>query len=255
MKRKMIAAFLAVVLSVTLVGGSISTAFAQNENIGETPAAMPDVSVAHSQAEPNAAEPSAAAPSAAEPNAAAPNAAEPSAAAPNAAAPNAAEPSAAEPSAAAPNALGARSYRIAGISVNGGAEMTVYDTSSLSAAWALTCGYATGGSTATMTLYSDWYPSSYIDVPSGTNIRINLNGYTVNRRAASASGSGMVFYVREGTKFEIADWSAGGNGKITGGYGSGYGGGIHILSDSEVTLSGGNIMGNKSTSGGGGVQL
>ncbi|MEG2202882.1 MAG: hypothetical protein RRY10_04470, partial [Christensenellaceae bacterium] len=82
MKRKMIASLLAVVLSVTLVGGSISTAFAQNENIGETPAATPDVSVAHSQAEPNAAEPSAAAPNAAEPNAVEPNAAEPSAAEP-----------------------------------------------------------------------------------------------------------------------------------------------------------------------------
>ncbi|MEG0630657.1 MAG: hypothetical protein RR459_07035, partial [Christensenellaceae bacterium] len=79
MKRKMIASLLAVVLSVTLVGGSISTAFAQNENIGETPAATPDVSVAHSQAAPNAA-----APNAAEPNAAEPSAAEPSAAAPNA---------------------------------------------------------------------------------------------------------------------------------------------------------------------------
>ncbi|MEG2881523.1 MAG: chitobiase/beta-hexosaminidase C-terminal domain-containing protein, partial [Christensenella sp.] len=249
MKRKVIAAFLAVVISVTLVGGSVATAFAQNESMGGAPTATP------AQAEPNAAEPNVAEPNVAEPNAAEPNAAAPNAAEPNAAEPNAAEPSAAAPNAAAPNALGARSYRIAGISVNGGAEMTVYDTSSLSAAWALTCGYATGGSTATMTLYSDWYPSSYIDVPSGTNIRINLNGYTVNRRAASASGSGMVFYVREGTKFEIADWSAGGNGKITGGYGSGYGGGIHILSDSEVTLSGGNIMGNKSTSGGGGVQL
>ncbi|MEG2626197.1 MAG: hypothetical protein RR956_07995, partial [Christensenella sp.] len=180
MKRKVIAAFLAVVISVTLVGGSVATAFAQNESMGGAPTATP------AQAEPNAAEP------------------------------NAAEPNAAEPNAAAPNALGARSYRIAGISVNGGAEMTVYDTSSLSAAWALTCGYATGGSTATMTLYSDWYPSNYIDVPSGINIRINLNGYTVNRRAASASGSGMVFYVREGVKFEVADWSAGGNGKIMG---------------------------------------
>ncbi|MEG2686861.1 MAG: hypothetical protein RR954_07065, partial [Christensenellaceae bacterium] len=73
MKRKMIASLLAVVLSVTLVGGSISTAFAQNENIGETPAATP-AQTEPSAAAPNAAEPSAAAPSAAEPNAAAPNA-------------------------------------------------------------------------------------------------------------------------------------------------------------------------------------
>lgn len=140
-------------------------------------------------------------------------------------------------------------YKIAEVDFGSG-WVSYYDNITLSHVWNLAVSNPNNAQVK-IKLFNNWYPSNYIDLPANKLIKIDLNGYTIDRRATSASSSGMVFYVRDGATLDIDDTSSRKDGKITGGYATGYGGGIHMLSNSKVTLINGNIVGNKSYYGGG----
>ena len=100
---------------------------------------------------------------------------------------------------------------------------------------------------------------SYLNVPAGHHVIIDLNGHTINRNLTEANDNGYVFYVRGGTddktpsSLTIRDSQGGGT--ITGGYASGYNGGgaFFVTHKSTLTIEGGTITGNKSSKYGGGA--
>ncbi|MGN0823786.1 MAG: hypothetical protein ACI4MB_01815, partial [Candidatus Coproplasma sp.] len=107
--------------------------------------------------------------------------------------------------------------------------------------------------TSTATTYPYYYGA--MNVPAGTSIILDLNGYTIDRiltRGVGGSKYGFVISMYGGT-LSIRDTSSGGNGKITGGWVDNafnvlYGGGITMFSDSDrLDIRGGSITGNKST--------
>ena len=85
--------------------------------------------------------------------------------------------------------------------------------------------------------------TSYLEVPSGKTVTLNLNGKTINRNLGSAIEKGYVIK-NEGTL------TINGNGTITGGKNTSEGGGIYT-SSGTLTINGGSITGNSSTEGGG----
>lgn len=89
--------------------------------------------------------------------------------------------------------------------------------------------------------------SGAIHVPAGLNIKLDLNGHSINRKLSSAISNGQVFRV-EGT-LEIFDGSSSGNGAISGGDSSSFGGGLYIDNGGTLILNGGNISDNKYGSG------
>ena len=94
--------------------------------------------------------------------------------------------------------------------------------------------------------------SGSIVVPNGANIVLDLNGHTIDRglgTATAAVANAHCIFV-QGT-LEITDTSAGRNGKITGGY-TDRGAGISVA-NGNLTISAGQITGNKVTNQGGGV--
>ena len=93
-----------------------------------------------------------------------------------------------------------------------------------------------------------------LKVPSGTAVTLDLNGHTIDRRLSSAMPGGSVITVNG----ELTVNDSEGGGTITGGYTTGYGGGIQV--GGTLTLNGGAITGNRAEgannkSGGGGVAL
>ena len=93
-----------------------------------------------------------------------------------------------------------------------------------------------------------------LNVPSGTAVTLDLNGHTIDRSLSSAMPGGSVITVNG----ELTVNDSEGGGTITGGYTTGYGGGIQV--GGTLTLNGGAITGNRAEgannkSGGGGVAL
>ena len=100
-------------------------------------------------------------------------------------------------------------------------------------------------------LYADWnavngvfgtlssFKWNTLYVHSGTNITLNLNGYTINRGLDKEIEDGEVMYVASGAEITIN------NGTITGGYSDNGAGGIHINSNAKVTLNNVNVVKNK----------
>ncbi|MDE5548138.1 MAG: hypothetical protein K2J30_03990, partial [Clostridia bacterium] len=90
-----------------------------------------------------------------------------------------------------------------------------------------------------------------LNVPTGSYVILDLNGWTVSRglTAAKARSNGYVLGVRGGT-LKIIDSSAGKNGIIKGGSSNSatVGSGIHV-SSGTLTLEGGRIMDNYSSYG------
>lgn len=86
--------------------------------------------------------------------------------------------------------------------------------------------------------------SSYLEVPSGKTVTLDLNGYTINHNLTTSVNLGWVIKVNGGT-LTINDSSTGKTGKITGGH---FGpinmaGGIYNL-NGTVTINGGSIINN-----------
>ena len=85
---------------------------------------------------------------------------------------------------------------------------------------------------------------SYLSVPSGKTVTLNLNGYTIDRALTAATPTGYVMNVA-GT-LTVNDSSSPSTGRITGGWNkSGYGAGIYVSSDATLILNNGSITGNK----------
>ncbi|MDE5897041.1 MAG: hypothetical protein K2H43_04430, partial [Clostridia bacterium] len=132
------------------------------------------------------------------------------------------------------------------------------------------------GEQQTFTLYSDWkadsnssyttafgtttyyYASGGLYVYSTSNIKLNLNGYSLNRNLSAARNHGFV--LRVNGKLEVVNeidpktGNANGNGGlITGGFNNyaEYAGGIAVYSSGQLTLKGGTITGNRGTYRGG----
>ena len=84
--------------------------------------------------------------------------------------------------------------------------------------------------------------NSYLEVPSGKTVTLNLNGKIINRGLTSATNNGFVIK-NEGTL------TINGSGTITGGNNTSHGGGIY--SSSNLTINGGSITENSATYGGG----
>ena len=85
--------------------------------------------------------------------------------------------------------------------------------------------------------------TSYLEVPNGKTVTLNLNGKTINRNLGSAIENGYVIK-------NLGTLTINGSGTITGGKNTSEGGGIYTNSGS-LYINGGNITGNSSTEGGG----
>lgn len=86
--------------------------------------------------------------------------------------------------------------------------------------------------------------SSYLNVPSGVTVTLNLNGHTINRALTATTSDGYVINVAG--SLTVNDSSNPSTGSITGGWNkSGYGAGIHVSSDATLILNNGSITGNK----------
>ena len=86
--------------------------------------------------------------------------------------------------------------------------------------------------------------SSYLSVPSGVTVTLDLAGHTIDRGLTSATSYGYVINL-VGT-LTINDSSSPSTGTITGGWNSsGYGGGVNISGGGSLTLNAGTISGNK----------
>lgn len=144
---------------------------------------------------------------------------------------------------------------------------TSFDNAALEAAWnsAVQQSLDNGGSQVTFTLPNSWYAlpdatytTSFGDdggvgfdkgrlyIPTGANIKLDLNGNVIDRGLSSELAEGNAIFVNG--EIEICDTTAGQNGKITGGYAT-NGAGVVVV-NAKFTLSGGNITGNKSSNGG-----
>ena len=100
--------------------------------------------------------------------------------------------------------------------------------------------------------------SSYLDVPSGVTVTMDLNGHTIDRALTVATSNGYVINV-VGT-LTVNDSSNPSTGTITGGWNrDGYGAGIYVSKDASLILNNGSITGNKneknSEAKGGGVYV
>lgn len=86
--------------------------------------------------------------------------------------------------------------------------------------------------------------SSYLNVPSGVTVTLNLNGHTIDRALTATTSDGYVINVAG--SLTVNDSSNPSTGSITGGWNkSGYGAGIHVSSDATLILNNGSITGNK----------
>ncbi|MDE6274470.1 MAG: hypothetical protein K2L87_05435, partial [Clostridiales bacterium] len=122
------------------------------------------------------------------------------------------------------------------------------------------------GKQRTVTLYKDWeatyhgsYTTAFMSPLNGSyftsgalymngsqmNILLDLNGYKLDRKLTAARSNGYVIYINgTGNKLEITDSSDDNSGMITGGFSTNQAGAIYVASG-QLTISGGNITGNR----------
>ena len=105
-----------------------------------------------------------------------------------------------------------------------------------------------GGSTAKVQLSKDLEGLTYLYIPSGKTLNLNLNGHTLSHKGTGTSDDTVVFIVYSGGRLDIT-----GNGKITGGRGL-TGGGIYV-NGGTVVMNGGTIENNYASDKGGGVYI
>ena len=138
----------------------------------------------------------------------------------------------------------------AAVSVTGGGVTQVFSTHS--EGWL----YAIESGEAEIKLLSDWegvggnlLPQGFLHVPEGVSVTLDLCGHKIDRALTVATKNGCV--IKNEGALVLTDSSEGGNGTITGGYTTGYGGGI--LSSGRLHILGGNIISNSALQGGAGV--
>lgn len=123
---------------------------------------------------------------------------------------------------------------------------------------------------ATVTLYADWRAAEdgcfgkdgggfvnggVICVPTGCEITIDLNGFSVDRALDSAIDNGEVLCIQEGGSLYLSDTKSGNTGKLCGGNSTSGAGGIFVEPGASLNLWGGSITGNKTDGNGGGIML
>ncbi len=158
---------------------------------------------------------------------------------------------------------------VASVTVNG-VTSYYYDNPSSGGAEAM-WNTAMTGTSATIVLYADW-TSAYgtrfgegagflydgvLNVPSGHEVTIDLNSYSINRNLEFAVEHGEVIHVAGGGTLNLTDTNQimGNSGRITGGNSSNGAGGIYIEAGGTVNMWGGNLTENKSEASGGAVLL
>jgi hypothetical protein len=100
---------------------------------------------------------------------------------------------------------------------------------------------------------------SYLNIPAGHHVIIDLNGHTIDRHLTEPDNNGQVFYLKGysnntlPSSLTIRDSQGGGI--ITGGYPTSWNGGgaFFVTYSSTLTIEGGTITGNKSAQYGGGA--
>lgn len=94
------------------------------------------------------------------------------------------------------------------------------------------------------------FDSGRLCVPQGANIKLNLNGYKIDRNLGKAVDYGNAIYVQNNATFILEDTSSAQTGMISGAFNAIDGGG-GVLNWGNLTLNGGTICNNKTTKGGG----
>ncbi len=94
------------------------------------------------------------------------------------------------------------------------------------------------------------FDSGRLCVPQGANIKLNLNGYKIDRNLGKSVDYGNAIYVQNNATFILEDTSSAQTGMISGAFNAIDGGGA-ILSYSPVIINGGTICNNKTVKGGG----
>lgn len=94
------------------------------------------------------------------------------------------------------------------------------------------------------------FDSGRLCVPQGANIKLNLNGYKIDRNLGKSVDYGNAIYVQDNATFILEDTSSAQTGMISGAFNAIDGGGA-ILSYSPVIINGGTICNNKTVKGGG----
>ena len=110
--------------------------------------------------------------------------------------------------------------------------------------------------------YTAGATDSFLEVPSGHHVILDLNGHTINRNLSESRQEGFVIKVNgiNSSHASLVIRDSRGGGTITGGFdglSNGYSvaGGIYVVYG-DLTLKGGSITGNKCTfNGGGGIQV
>lgn len=112
-------------------------------------------------------------------------------------------------------------------------------------------------------LLDNWETDEVLTVTSLADVKVFMNGFSIDRGLTSAVDSGEVFLVHAEASLELYGTDKEGpitektKSKITGGYNKNGGGGIHIQKESRVYMYGVSVTGNATSerSGGGGVRL
>lgn len=87
-------------------------------------------------------------------------------------------------------------------------------------------------------------------VPQGANIKLNLNGYKIDRNLGKSVDCGNAIYVQNNATLILEDTSSAQTGMISGAFNAIDGGGA-ILNMGTATINGGTICNNKTAKGGG----
>ena len=103
-------------------------------------------------------------------------------------------------------------------------------------------------SSGTYTLNDNIDISAPVIIPSGANVTVDLNGYTVNRGCGKAADNGQAFIVSTGASLTIID--SAGNGRVTGAYAK-NGGAVFVDIDANCSVQGGIFTGNRTDAKGG----
>lgn len=107
------------------------------------------------------------------------------------------------------------------------------------------------GTEAKITLIGNAANIAALNIATGKNVVLDLQGYSVSRSLNAAVDDGHVIKVESGASLTIQDTSEGAAGKITGGNTKGRGGGIHNLG--TFILKSGAVTGNKAELKAGGI--
>ena len=108
------------------------------------------------------------------------------------------------------------------------------------------------GQKATIVLSADIVlGSGPLEVTDGREFTLDLNGHGLSRNLQAADSDGHVIYIEPHCKLSIVDHGPNRQGTISGGWVSGYGGGI--LNDGTLDMVNGTIRDNKATIAGAGI--